>query len=95
MHYQKFHCPLSKISLHYQTVIDQRIAAFEQLLCWTSFGPLKCLIDKVIDRFAVPSDSLSRKWSLSVSLAVHVLYLIFSLDLMARILLMTSYDKGI
>ena len=36
------------ISLHYQTVIDQRLRAFHQLSSWTSFGPLKCPIDKII-----------------------------------------------
>ena len=36
------------ISLHYQTVIDQRLRAFHQLSSWTSFGPWKCPIDKII-----------------------------------------------
>ena len=43
-----FHCPLRKISLHYQTVIDQRLTAFHQLFSWTSVGLSKCLIDKMI-----------------------------------------------
>ena len=38
--------PLSKISLHYVMVLDQRLAAFHQLFSWTSVGPLKCPINK-------------------------------------------------
>ena len=43
-----FHCPLFKISLHYQTVIDQRLTVFHRLFSCTSVGPLKCLINKMI-----------------------------------------------
>ena len=43
---KNFHCPLSKISLHYQTVIDQRLGILHQMFSWTSVGSLKCPIDK-------------------------------------------------
>ena len=32
---KKFHCHLHKISLHYQTMIDQRLTALYQLFSWT------------------------------------------------------------
>ena len=38
-HCKNFQCPLSKISLHYQTGIDQRRTVFHQLFSWTSVGP--------------------------------------------------------
>ena len=41
---KKLHCSLSKISLHYQPVIDQRLTLVYQLFSWTS----KCPIDKMI-----------------------------------------------
>ena len=43
-----FHCPLSKISLHYQTVIEQRLTVIHQLFSWASFGCSKCPINKMI-----------------------------------------------
>ena len=39
---------LSKISLHYHTVIDQRLTGFHQLFSWTSAGLSKGPIDKMI-----------------------------------------------
>ena len=47
-HCKKFYCPLRKISVHYQTLIDQRLPVFYQLFRWTSVGPSKCLINKMI-----------------------------------------------
>ena len=47
-HCKNFQCPLSKISLHYQTVIDQRLTVFHQLFSWTSVEPSTCPIDKMI-----------------------------------------------
>ena len=47
-HCKNFQCALSKISLHYQNVIDQRLTVFHQLFSWTSVGPSKCPIDKMI-----------------------------------------------
>ena len=47
-HCKKFHCPLSKTSLHYQTVIDQRLTVFHQLFSWTPVGPSKCPFEKII-----------------------------------------------
>ena len=47
-HSKKFHCPLSTISLHYQTAIDQKLTVLHQLLSWTEVGPSKCPIDKKI-----------------------------------------------
>ena len=41
-HCKNFQCPLSKMSLHYQTVIDQRLTVFHQRFSWTSGRPLKC-----------------------------------------------------
>ena len=46
--FKKFHCPLNKVSLHYQTVIDQRLRVIHQPFSWTSVGPSKCPIDKII-----------------------------------------------
>ena len=46
--FKRFHCPLSKISLRYQTVIDQSLTVFHQLFSWTSVRPSKCLIDEMI-----------------------------------------------
>ena len=46
-HCKKFHCPLSKISLHYQAVIEQRLTVIHLLFSWTSAGPSKCPIDKM------------------------------------------------
>ena len=48
MRYKKSYCPLSKISLHYQTVIDQRVTVLHQLFSWISVGPSKCPINKMI-----------------------------------------------
>ena len=48
MHYKKYYCPLSKISLHYQTVIDQKVTVLHQLFSWTSVAPSKCPINKMI-----------------------------------------------
>ena len=45
---KKVNFPLSKIRLHYQTVIGQRLTVFHQLFSWTSFGPNKCPIAKMI-----------------------------------------------
>ena len=45
---KKFHCHLTKISLHYQTVLDQRLTAFHQVFSWTSARPSKCPIHKMI-----------------------------------------------
>ena len=47
-HCENFQCSFSKISLHYRTVIDQRLTVFHQLFSWTSVGPSKCPIDKMI-----------------------------------------------
>ena len=47
--YTKFNVILSKISLHYQTVIDNRLTVIHQLFSLTSVGPSKCLIEKMID----------------------------------------------
>ena len=47
-HCKNFDCVLSKISLHYQIVIDQRLTVFHQQFSWTSVGPSKCPIDKMI-----------------------------------------------
>ena len=38
-HCKKFHCLLRKISLNYQTVIDQRLTVYHQLFSWISAGP--------------------------------------------------------
>ena len=46
-HCRNFQCPLSKISVHYQTVIDQRLTVFHQLFSWTLVGPSKCPINKM------------------------------------------------
>ena len=48
-HCKNFQCPLTKISLHYQTPIDQKLTVFHQLFSETSVGPSKCPIDKMID----------------------------------------------
>ena len=48
-HCKKFHCPLSKISFHYQTMIDQRL----DFICTLQ------LSDRQNDWFARPSDSLT------------------------------------
>ena len=45
---EKFHYRLRKMSLHYETANDQRLTAFHQLFSWTSAGPSKCPIDKMI-----------------------------------------------
>ena len=45
---KKFDCILSKISLHYQTVIDQRLTVFYQLFSWTLVGSSKFQIDKMV-----------------------------------------------
>ena len=47
-HCGKFHSPLSKISLHYETVIYHRLTVFHQLFSQTSVGPSKCPINKMI-----------------------------------------------
>ena len=47
-HCKNIQCPLSKFSLRYQTVIDQGLTVFHQLFSWTSAGPSKCLIAKMI-----------------------------------------------
>ena len=57
-HCKYFQCALSKISLHYQNVIDQRLTVFHQLFSWTSVGPSKCPIDKMIG-LGKPSESLT------------------------------------
>ena len=43
-----FHYPLTEISLHQQTVIDRRLKVLQQLFSWTSVGPSKSLIGKMI-----------------------------------------------
>ena len=48
MHSKSFDCTFSKINLHYQIVIDQRLKVFHQLFNWTSVGLSKYLIDTVI-----------------------------------------------
>ena len=48
LHYKKLYCLLCKYSLYYQTVIDQRQEVCHQLFSWTSVGPSKFLIDKMI-----------------------------------------------
>ena len=45
-HCKNVHCSLSKISLHYHTVIGQTLTVFHQLFSWTSVGHSKCPIDK-------------------------------------------------
>ena len=40
--------PFSKVSQHYQTVINQRLTVFLQLFSLTSVAPSKCFIDKMI-----------------------------------------------
>ena len=52
-HCKNFNCLLKKISLHYQTVIDQRLTVFHQLFSWTSVGPSKCPSDKWLVRKAI------------------------------------------
>ena len=47
-HLKIFHFRLSIISLHYQTVIDQRLTVFHQLLSWTSVELSKCVNNKMI-----------------------------------------------
>ena len=47
-HWKKFHRPLSKINLHYQTLIDQKLTVFHQLFSWTSVVLSICPIDKMI-----------------------------------------------
>ena len=47
-HCKKVNCTLSRISLHYQTVIDQKLTTFHQLFSWTLVGLSKCPIDKII-----------------------------------------------
>ena len=46
---KKCYCLLSKSSLHYYTVIDQRWPVFHQLFSWTWVGASKCSIHKMID----------------------------------------------
>ena len=45
---KKFRCPLCKINLHYETVIDQKLTVVRQFFSWTSIGLSKCPIDKMI-----------------------------------------------
>ena len=45
---ENFQCPLNKISLHYHTVIDQKLTVFHQLFSWTTVRPSKCPNDKMI-----------------------------------------------
>ena len=65
--FRKLHCSLSKINLHYQTVIYHRLTVFRQLFSWTSVGLSKCPINKMIGSqvylnvWAVPSVIFS-KW---------------------------------
>ena len=47
-HSKIFHCSLSKISLHYQTVIDQRLTVLHPLFSWTSVRVSKYPMDKMI-----------------------------------------------
>ena len=48
-HCRKFRCRLSKIRrLHYETVIYHRLTVFHQLFRYTSVGPSKSPIDKMI-----------------------------------------------
>ena len=44
-HCKKFHIPLRKTNLYYQTVIDQRVTALHQLFRWTSVGHSKYIND--------------------------------------------------
>ena len=46
-HCRIFHCRLSKIGLHDQTVIYHRLTVFHQLFSWTSVGLSKCPINKM------------------------------------------------
>ena len=48
-HSKNLQCPLNKISLHYQNVIDDSLTVFNQLFSCTSVGPSKCQIDKMIN----------------------------------------------
>ena len=45
---RKFHSPLSKISLHYQSAIYHWLTVFHQLFSWTSAELSKWAIDKMI-----------------------------------------------
>ena len=47
-HCKEFHYPLSKISLHCQTVIYQSLTVFHQLFWRTSAGLTKCPMNKMI-----------------------------------------------
>ena len=47
-HCKNSHCPSSKITQHYQTLIDQRITVFHQLFSWSSVGPSKSGTDEMI-----------------------------------------------
>ena len=107
-HCKKFHCPLSKISVYYQTVIDQRLTVFHKLFNVISDETSKCPITR-------PSDSLSSflspcvlaKNSFTENRPTQLLlrsdhfinptvwYLVFSLNLMTSILVIISYYKGI
>ena len=45
---KNFYCSLTKISLYYQTVNDQRVTVRQQLFSWTSVGASICPINKMI-----------------------------------------------
>ena len=47
-HCRKFYSPLSKISLHHETVIYNRLIVFHKLFSWNSVGPSKYSINKII-----------------------------------------------
>ena len=46
--FKNFHSLLSKINLHYQSVIDQSVIVLDKLFSWTSAGLSKFPIKKMI-----------------------------------------------
>ena len=47
-HWKIFHCRLSKISLRYLTAPTSKATNYSPTVRWTSVGPSKCPIDKMI-----------------------------------------------
>ena len=48
MHSKKVHCLYANTASILWLLLDKTLAAFHQLFSWTSVGPLKCPIDKMI-----------------------------------------------
>ena len=76
-HCKNFQYPLNKISLHYQTVFDQRLTVTHLLFSWTSIGPSKRPIDYEINlpienaleskaRSLLPTVQLDFSWTLEM-----------------------------